>query len=88
MELLVGSGEEDHLGLVESLVYHLDELLAEPLRGIDHRQTLRDGAVVKPMVAPGGEIVVELPIGELRTQQRSPEVVVYASGMDVAQSVA
>ena len=93
VELLVGPGEQHQLGLVQSLVDDLDQLLAQFLhvgvvRGVDDGQALGGRVVVQAVVAPGGEVVVVLAVGELRSQQGAPEVMVDAARVDVAQDVA
>ena len=93
VELLVGAGEQHQLGLVEPLVDDLDELLAQLLHvgvvgRIDDGQPFGGRVVVEAVVAPGGEVVVVLAVGELRSQQRAPEVVVDAARVDVAEDVA
>ncbi len=49
---------------------------------------LGGGGVVEAVVAPGGEVVVVFAVGELGAKKRSPEVVIDATRMDVAQDVA
>ena len=93
MELLIGSGEQHQFSFVQALFDDVDKLLAESLDvqevdWVDDGQPLRGLVIVETIVAPGGEVVVELAVRELRTEERPPEVMIDRARVDITQDVA